>query len=442
MAAAAGPEPKAPPSSTETALARLSSLDNGRSRLLYLYQRGLLLHEAGDWTASNEALDRAEDLLEDLYTKSISKEVGSLLIGDYLLEYRGERFESAFVHYYKIMNYLALDEPDEAVVECRRLNHRLQVIRDAGGSFYADDPFLQYLTARIYAMTGNLADADVSYRVALESYRAHGSDYGAEMPARLVCDVAATARALGKTSDAERMGANGGCVATRASQGTLTVFLECDRVPTKVENSLVLPIFKDEITEHMDRDAYARKLCTRRDDSGHSGHDLEIEYWLKIALPELRTTPASVRFARVYAVRSDSAGAADDEAMAEATRAANLEVLATKSFEEDRGAILLRAVTRALLKYLATRTIKGKSDEAQVAKQLVNLAGVLTESADTRCWSALPGQILVTSLDLEPGRYRIEVDLFGPSRRRAGFLAFDGVEVRAGKNTVLSRRVN
>ena len=42
-------------------------------------------------------------------------------------------------------------------------------------------------------------------------------------------------------------------------------------------------------------------------------------------------------------------------------------------------------VTRALLKYLATRTIKGKSDEAQVAKRLVNLAGVLTESADTRC---------------------------------------------------------
>ena len=155
------------------------------------------------------------------------------------------------------------------------------------------------------------------------------------MPARLVCTTSRRppARWSKTTSDAERVGTGRRMRRDPGEPGTLTVFLECDRVPTKGREQSGAADLQDEITEHMDRDAYARKLCARRDDSGHSGHDLEIEYWLQITLPELRTTPASVRFARVYAVRSDSAGAADDEAMAEATRAANLEVLATKSFE-------------------------------------------------------------------------------------------------------------
>ena len=427
-----GARAQAPPSSTETALARLSSLDNGRSRLLYLYAaRAAAARGGGLDREQRGARSRRGPARGPLHQRVSRRSVGSLLIGDCLLEYRGERFERRpSVHYYKDHELPgALDGASTRPwSKCRRLNHRLQVIprrrrillrrRSLPPVPDREDLRDDREPRRRRRLVPGRARVVSRPRIRLTAPRCRRG--WSAMPRRPPARWA-------KTSDAERMGARRRMRRDPGEPNAHRLPRVRPRSDQGREQSGAADL-QDEITEHMDRDAYARKLCTRRDDSGIP------DTTSRSVLAQDRAAGAAHhsrqrRFARVYAVRSDSAGAADDEAMAEATRAANLEVLATKSFEEDRGAILLRAVTRALLKYLATRVDQGKSDEAQVAKQLVNLAGVLTESATRDAGPRSRARSWSRAWTPNPDATRIEVDLFGPSRRRA---RLPGVRRRRG----------
>lgn len=417
----------------DSALQGLEALDTGSTRLLYQYERGLILHSQGRFADSNQALDQAEQLLEDLYTRSVSREVTSLLTSDNVVEYRGDRFEAGMLHYYKIMNYLHLGQEEEAAVECRRLNRRLQQFKDRDGSFYRNDPFLQYLTGLVYAQVGAYVDADVSLRVALQAYRDLRQPYGVEFPAALRCDLARNALQLGTAMPAETAAAIPGCPPVpEAGLGTLDLCLEIGYVPARVPIEILLPIFKNEITDDLDHTAYAHTLAGRYGQP-YDTH-LELEYVLRVAVPRLQDTPSPVVAAQIRPqVKGDSHLPAAYTDVAE-----NLATLAVLSFQEHQADILVRAVIRSLAKYLATRAAKEKSE---AAGWIANIAGVATESADTRSWTTLPEKILMGRLALPPGVYALDIDLFDRTRRRVGTVRVPEVEVVSGRSTLLNHRV-
>ncbi len=416
------------------ALAAIEPANTTGSRLLYLYERGLILRDAGDYAGSNAALDQADQLYDDLYTRSLSRALASVTITDNLLEYRGERFEATQVHYFKAMNYLALGKLGEAAVECRRLNHELQVFRDRGGSFYQDDPFLQYLTGMVYVANRERVDGDVSLRQALESFRALAGTCGATQPPSLLCDLAENSAALGNRAESAGYGREGACPASGpAGTGRLNLFLECGYVPRKVERELVVPIYGGEIHDDLDQDAYGRELARRWNQPRESGR--ELEYLLKIAVPVQERPPCPYASARVHAVEPGQGATS----RASAVVVEDLGTLSVRSLDEKQPQILARAVARGLSKYLATREAKKKKGKA--AGWLVNLAGVATEVADTRHWSALPERILMSRLDLPAGTYDLEVELLGPAGERVQFVHVPDVTIAAGGTHFLSRRV-
>ena len=450
----------------DEALKGLEALDNGSSRLLYLYERGLVLHARGDYGGSNAALDRAEILIGDLYTKSLSREIGSLLTSDNLREYRGERFESAYLHYYRILNYLDLDKVEDAAVESRRLNQRLQRYQDQKGSFYRNDPFLQYLTGLVYEQAGERVDADVSLRAALAAYRTVGPKDGIEMPPDLPCELARNAEALGRRSEAEQYRAEYGCPGRAPGEhatGVVNLILECGYVDAKVEQNLVFPIYSGEVGEDLDESHFARMLVEERGD-GRPQPDRRLDYLLRVAVPQMVDVQCSIQHVDVRAV-ADS-GAAQAPARGDTLRPAghvgapgpfvraatvqNLSVLANRAFEEARTEIMTRAVVRALAKYIA----KKKADKEEVKedgkKEKKNpLAGWLvqglafaTEGADTRSWSLLPERILLARLELPPGRYRLDVRLLNANGQPAQNLSIPNVELQAGAVRLLNYRVN
>jgi len=65
----------------DEALKKLEKTESGSSKLLYLLERGMILHYASRYEESNDIFEEAEILAEDLYTKSVSKEVGAFLSG-------------------------------------------------------------------------------------------------------------------------------------------------------------------------------------------------------------------------------------------------------------------------------------------------------------------------------------------------------------------------
>jgi len=178
----------------EEAIKLTDKISKSNSELLYCYELGTILHEQGDYLASNATFERAEQVFDELYTKSISREVGAAVVNENMTKYRGDPFEAVLVNYYKILNYLFLEQTADALVECRRLNQKLQVIHDAGETYFVDDPFLQYLTALVYERGGEMQSAEVSYRRSCELY---DSDSTLVCPPSLHCDAAENARRLG-----------------------------------------------------------------------------------------------------------------------------------------------------------------------------------------------------------------------------------------------------
>jgi tetratricopeptide (TPR) repeat protein len=417
----------------DAALAQIEQIDRSTSRLLYLYEKGIVLHYAGRYDESSAALEEAEHLFDDLYTKSLSREIGAILTSDNVIQYRGERFEAALVHYYKILNYLHESDMEGALVECRKLNNRLRFFADAEDSVYAGDPFLQYLTGMVYMEAGELSDADVSLRAALDAYGAVGARYSIRPPASLRCDLARCASLLGDL-DAAAVYADttGACDpnAGKSGFGTLNVFLECGYAPFKVEQNIVFPIYKGEVNDDIDTDKFAVTLTNRYGEPVNE--NLKLDYVLRVAMPEL--VPSPEPFAEA-AVRVAEGGRTREET---ALVAENIDALAFEAFDARRGAIMLKTVARALAKYLAK---EGVDDKSEIAGLIANLFNVLTESADVRSWATLPQTIRMTRFVLPAGSYDLEIVLRGAAPEEECHV-IEKIEITGGRSRFVNFRVN
>jgi tetratricopeptide (TPR) repeat protein len=416
------------------ALEEIEKMDHGSSLLLYLYQKGLVLHYSGDYEGSNAALERAEQVYEELYTKSISREAGALLTSDNLLQYRGERFESAMVHYYKLLNYRLLGNEEGALVECRKINLKLRTFRDSEDPVYPNDPFLQYLTGMVYFDAGELSDADVSLRNALDAYGALSDRYGVEIPSALLCDIADCAELIGDREEAARYReeARATCEpAPNPGHGALNVFLECGYISHKIEQNIVLPIYEDEIGDDPDADEIAHAVTGRYGQPIDDGR--ELDYLLRVALPAILPSPepfedAGVRVeigGRTYSTRAEIVE--------------NLDAYAHEAFEARWGGILLKTATRGVAKYLAK---EGADDKGFLAGLFVNIFNVVTESADTRSWAMLPHSIRMARLELPEGTYDLDVIVYGDLPDEDESYTIRGVEIRAGRATFANFRLN
>ena len=75
------------------ALNRLEKPNGKTNMLLYRMERGLIFHYQGLYAQSNAEFERAERLIDRLYTRSVSRETAAFLTNDAIVAYRGEEFE-------------------------------------------------------------------------------------------------------------------------------------------------------------------------------------------------------------------------------------------------------------------------------------------------------------------------------------------------------------
>jgi len=88
-----------------------------KDRVMYYLDLGMLYHFNGDYKLSNEFLTKAERAIEELYTKSISKAALSMALNDNALDYGGEDYEDIYLNIFKALNYINLNDPEDAFVE-------------------------------------------------------------------------------------------------------------------------------------------------------------------------------------------------------------------------------------------------------------------------------------------------------------------------------------
>lgn len=159
-------------------LGDLSSKDSD-DKLLYLMEYGSALQICKDFKKSNEIFLEADKLSEQLDYISASRVLGATLMNEEMLQYKGDIFERLFINISLALNFIELRQPDEAMVEVRRINEKYNKFSAEEKHSYELNSFAQYLSGLIWESGNKYDDACISYKAAYRldtSYRAVALD--------------------------------------------------------------------------------------------------------------------------------------------------------------------------------------------------------------------------------------------------------------------------
>ncbi|MCE2415106.1 hypothetical protein J4G07_13985 [Candidatus Poribacteria bacterium] len=385
---------------TEKAYTNLQKNASKKSDIPFLFELGLVAHYANHFQESNAAFDQAGDIAEDRYTKSVSKEVVSLVTSDQMRPYPGTRYERLLSHYYRALNYIYQGQLDGALVECRRATALINYFKgeDENYDFFGAG-FLAHLSGVLFEATGEWNDAYISYKQAAAYYRNASEKTGVAIPADIGRSLVGLARKLGFVDELARYEEQYGKFSVRPENtGELILFYESGYVPPKGEDALTFPILK---TDDVDDDKFVPALIGRE---GRVYKEIELEYLLRVAIPKIdshRPLFSGIEVA-VGAVKAKGVLVED------------VENSAIETFKAQRTGILLRTLVRAVGKYLLYRKA---NKENEALGLLVNLAGAVTEQADTRSWQTLPNQIFIVRMPLPAGTHTLNLSFLDANGR-------------------------
>ena len=366
-----------------------------RDAVLTLLNRAMLLRMDGQFAQSNAAFEAAKSLIEQLSAVSVSEQTGALTINDTLRSYTGDPYEQVLLHVYEALNYIQLGELDSARVEALQLDVKLNQLADDG---FHEDAFARYLSGMIYEGLHEWDDAMIAYRKSYELYRQYPPRLAMTVPDFLKQDLVRNARRLGLTDELKQYEHDFGQSAGAARKqdghdGELIFFLHSGLAPVKHE------VISSAITE-----------------SGKM---------VSIAMPVYISRQPHVVAARLLI----------DDRQVTTQLGENINTLAIESLDKQTPAIMARAIARAVVKSKAVSETRKNDDSLGF---LVNVAGVISERADTRSWSTLPNQIGLARLALPAGQYRMVVELLDAGGDIVQRKEYNNIDIRAGEEQFLS----
>ena len=389
----------------------------------FLFELGLVAHYANHFQESNAALDQAGDIAEDRYTKSLSKEAGSLITSDKLRPYPGTRYERLLSHYYRTINYVYLNQLEGALVECRRATALINYFKGEDEKYdFFGAGFLAHLSGILFEATGEWNDAYISYKQAAAYYQNASEKTGVEMSVDIGHSLVRLARRLGFADDLERYQEQYGEFSPRPENtGELILFYESGYVPSKSEEALTFPILKKDDVED---EKFVPTLIGRK---GRVYEDIELAYLLRVAIPTIDSHRPLFSGVEV-AVGAVKAGGVLVE---------DVENTAIETFNAQRTGILLRTLVRAVGKYLLYRKA---NKENEALGLLVNLAGAVTEQADTRSWQTLPNQIFMVRMPLPAGTHTLNLSFLDANGRVRGRDSVPDIKIYPNRITFWNHR--
>jgi hypothetical protein len=421
-----------------------------KGRLLYEMDRGMVLQLAGRYQQSSAALEQAGEEVERLYTRTIRSETAAFLTNDNALPYEGDAYEHVMINVINALNYAAQGQLQEALVEARRIDHRLNVLGDRvkDADQYRNDGFARYLSGILYEAVGDLNNAFIAYRNAYEAYGSMQGWSKMSAPPSLRSDLLRTAEALNFTTEFAKYRQAFPDVEWQSSssqeQLAQVVMISYNgRAPRKEDLFLDLPISLDAlqlvlINRGVFQSPYQRNRAV---DSVLYGLNGQV---VRVALPRLVLQKTQVAFENM--TLTDSSGHSDS---VRSELAHNVTALAQKSLSERLPAITVKALARAATKYAMAEGITrgaqqaaGRDDAPWVGllvALLTHALAVASEEADKRSWQTLPDEIHVARTWVPAGRYQISIR---PSGQEAS-TAKDGqtIVLTAGQTMFIIQRV-
>ena len=424
------------------------TLYGSNDRLLYFMDQGLLFHYAGDYQSSLENLEKAEDVVAELYARSVTNETASLLINDLVRPYRGRRHERVLLHQFIAFNYMANNQYDEALVETRKV----QLVFDAFSSDselahkYQDDGMSHYISSIVYETQQETDNSLISIFKSVSAYQ--------KSPLKLPDDVNNLAyyrfKRDGREEDirllnlapttsqdeVEGLNSKDGEIIFIGYAGKSPVIKEAIFSGTYVVGGFISGTYRKAGGEPVriilpapplpasEREKLKNKEKTKAGTTFH----------LKLALPEAVRRPSETKSFRILL---DSGQQSHNSMVLTDT-----DLLIKQDIDSNRTSDLTRAAIRVVLRMLTTKYAKDELEKETPLENILISTGIdlladQLERADTRLCFILPKTIQLARIPVKPAKHRIEVFALNSSGNVIGKKVWENVIVRQGEKKFL-----
>lgn len=133
-------------------------------QLLFLMEYASALQICRDYKLSTQYFLQADKLAEQQDYTSISRTLGATLLNEQMIQYKGDKFEKLFINAMAAINYIEMNDFENAMVEVRRINEKTKKFADEEKRSYELNSFASYLSGLIYEQNNNWDDACISYK--------------------------------------------------------------------------------------------------------------------------------------------------------------------------------------------------------------------------------------------------------------------------------------
>ena len=379
-----------------------------KGRVLYGMDRGMVLHLAGEYQQSNAALEEAEEELDRLYTRKIRTETLAFMTNDTALPYEGDPYEQVLINVLKALNYAELGQWQDALVEARRIDHRLNVLSDRtrDKNAYRDDGFARYLSGILYEVTGDVNNAFIAYRKAYETFDVARSWSHTAVPSQLRQDLLRTAEALHFTQELAEYRSLFPDTKWETSVALqqlaqVIVISYNGRAPRKEDQFLDLPISGDALQLVLLNRGVSQfnRQPNRGMDTLFYGLNGRV---VRVALPRLVPQKTHIAVDTVSLIPENGS-----QVMVRTELVNNVTALADKALSERMAGITAKALARAGTKFATAEAIDAGPLVGLVVGLLTKGFAVASEEADKRSWQTLPDEIHLGRVWVPPGRYQV-----------------------------------
>jgi hypothetical protein len=386
-----------------------------KDKVLFYLDIGMLHHYAGNYQESNQYLEKAERVIEDLYTKSVSKGALSLILNDNALDYFGEDYEDIYINIFKALNYMNLNDYHDSYVEIRRINNKLNRLEDKYSSVasqlsrsndskfgikYGKNQFKncaigRYLSFVMYRKDGLYDDAQIDLKKLFTAFDTQSDLYNFPIPSinnDILCKD-------GKTE--------------------FIIICCIGKSPVKKENKLVVETQKGYLSIRGvgDYDFHDRISM-----------DVDEGFHIKFSFPSIYQQNSEIDFVKVFV----------DEKPFKLMKIEDIGNVAEATFEVKKPVIYGKTLARALVKGLGSNVFKkwvkdtakkeekkqkDKSDDedmitflfevgTDIANWAVDSAVDATENADLRISRFFPDAIYMTETYVTPGKHNVKIQFY------------------------------
>lgn len=407
-------------------LAELNGEYADKDRVLLSLDKGIIFHYQDNYKESNKELDLAEAGIEELYTKSISKGVYSFLLNDNALAYSGEIYEDLYINIFKSLNYLHLNNFDDAYVEIRRITNKLKELDikleeqiyqfnssennkfkiDAVNLDYYNNVLANYLSYIIFRAEGELDNSRISFEQLNEAWKTYPDVYNFPKP-KAVLD------------------------SNNNSSVFLNVLSFTGAAPEKESIGARITTFDDYILISDPTNFHIQPILIP---------GIKYGWNFKFSFPQLTTYTSDINRIEVLA---------NGNKLGELELLENMNNVAVKTFESQKSIIYFKTLTRALLKGIGAsalgRTIKKETGGGLLGDLLTGIANAAvdaTENADLRSWRTMPGFCYVGEFKIEEGVYNIEVKFYNHYNEEVLTTTYSDYQVTRGLNLVEAFHLN